>query len=306
MMSERMCLALVVSGSILIAMSFVLFASGGALAEDATGTWVSTVSGEGYVDETWPATFHYDAELTLRAGGSGSLWVQCSSVDINQLGWESALEAVGQVSTYDVDYTVLGSSVTLTVYDGMGGSYVLPVTISGNRLSGSGWYIDSYYVTNTWTMDLTRGSSSVSGLPDLGGLAGAAAVGGFLVGFGVSLLPAPRYMGGSIMPGPQTVLGTPYAPSQSVVINHQIGSMANQRGEVTRPLPDVPRMRMQFDPIQFPNVEMGKTTEVRPTDIHSTDVLSKRACPNCGSTLIVTAAGWSCPLCNRAPPGGVE
>jgi predicted RNA-binding Zn-ribbon protein involved in translation (DUF1610 family) len=91
-----------------------------------------------------------------------------------------------------------------------------------------------------------------------------------------------------------------------VVIDHKLSSMADQRGGVTRPIPDVPKMPMQFDPTQFQNVEMGRPTDVRPTDVHPTDVLSKRACPNCGSTLIVTAAGWSCPVCNRAPPGGVD
>lgn len=156
-------------------------------------------------------------------------------------------------------------------------------------------------------MDVTRGGGSTSfGFSGIAGIAGAAAISGFLVGFAVSLLPPPRYMGGSVMPPSQTTLGTPYAPSQSLVLNHKMSSMADQPGGVTRPLPDVPRMRMQFDPIQPPNVEMGKTTEVRPTDVHQTDVLSKRTCPNCGSTLMVTAAGWSCPSCNRAPPGGLD
>lgn len=305
-MSERASLALVIPGLTLIALSFLLIASGATRAEDATGTWTSTVSGEGYVDETWPATFHYDARLTL-AGGSGTFWVRCSSVDINQPGWESALDAVGQTSSYAITYTVMGSSVILRVPDGYGGTYNLAVSISGNRMTGSGSYVDIAYVTNSWTMDVTKGGGTSSlGVPGLAGIAGAAALGGFLVGFPVSLLPPPRFMGGSIMPVNQTALGTPYAPSQSVVLDHRISSMANQPGGVTRPLPDVPRMRMQFDPIQFPNVEMGRQTVVRPTEVHPTDVLSTRQCPGCGSTLIVTAAGWSCPFCNRAPPGGLS
>jgi hypothetical protein len=278
-----------------------------ARAESVTGTWTSTIPGEGYFDHTYPADYTYDAKLTLNAGGSGSLWLKCTDVVVNVPGWEAAQEMVGKSQTVSVDYVVLGSSVTITIHDNYGGSYVLPVTVSGSRLSGSGSYTDISYVTNSWQMDLTRGggSSTSLGIPGIAGLAGAFAIGGFLVGFGVSFLPPPRFMGGSIMPQSQTVLGTPYAPSQSVVLNHQLSSMANQQG-VTRPLPDVPRMRMQFDPIQFPNVEMGRTTDIRPTDVHPTDVLSKRTCPNCGSTLIVTAWGWSCPACNRAPRGGLD
>jgi hypothetical protein len=157
-------------------------------------------------------------------------------------------------------------------------------------------------------LDVTKsGGGSTAGAPNVGGLAGAAGIGGFLAGFGASILPPPRYMGGSIMRPSKSPLGTPYAPSQSVVLNHQISSMANQNNlGVTRPLPDVPRMQFGPVPIQFPNVQMGQPTVVQPTDIRQTDVLAKRFCPNCGSTLGYTAAGWGCPFCHRAPPGGLD
>jgi hypothetical protein len=306
-MSKSGCLGLMISGTVFILLSLMLVSSGGTRAVGVTGTYYSTTPGAGYSDHTYPADFTYDAKLTLNAGGSGSLWLKCTDVVINQPGWGSASDMLGESQTVGVDYTVLGSSVTITIHDNYGGNYVLPVTLSGDRLSGSGTYTDISYVSNSWHMDVTKGAGSATiGFAGIGGLAGAAAVGGFLVGFAVSLLPPPRYMGGSIMPDRKSPLGTPYAPSQSLVLNHQISSMANQPGGVTRPLPDVPRMRMQFDPIQFPNVEMGRTTDIRPTDVHPTDVLSKRSCPNCGSTLMVTAGGWSCPFCNRAPPGGLD
>jgi hypothetical protein len=296
------------SGTVFALLSLMLVSSGGSQAADVTGIYTSTISGEGYFDSTYPADFTYDAKLTLDPGGSGSLWLECTDVVVNVAGWEAALDAIGQSQTVDVDYTVLGSSVTLTIHDNYGGSYVLPVTLDGDRLSGSGQYTDISQVTNSWQMDVTRGGggSTSLGFSGIAGIAGAVAIGGFLVGFAVSSLPPPRYMGGSIMPPSQTTLGTPYAPSQSLVLDHRMSSMANQPGGVTRPLSDVPRMRMQFDPIQFQNVEMGKATDVRPTEVHRTDVLSKRTCPNCGSTLMVTAAGWSCPSCNRAPPGGLD
>jgi len=304
--SRNRCLALMIPGWILIALSLMLIASGFSQAESVEGTWTSTIPGRGYSDSTWPGDFTFDAKLTLRSLGGSSLWLKCTNVVVKQQGW-GVEGKLGMTQTVDVDYVVFGSSVTITIYDPYGGAYDLTVTVSGNRMTGSGSYEDIGGTINSWTMDLTKGGGSgTMSLPGIGGAAGAAALGGFLVGFPVSLLPPPRNMGGSIMPRNQTTLGTPYAPSQSVVINHQLSSMANQPGGVTRPYPDLPRMPMQFDPIQFPNVQMGRTTDVRPTDIHPTDVLSTRQCPGCGSTLIVTAGGWSCPFCNRAPPGGVR
>jgi len=297
-----------VSGTVLIALSFVLAVSGMSKAEAVAGTWTSTIAGQGYFDSTWPGDFTFDAKLTLDQYSGGSLWLKCTNVVVNQQGW-GVEGKLGMTQTVDVDYVVFGPSVTLTIKDPYGGEYDLAVTVSGNRMTGSGSYEDIGGTINSWTMDLTKsgGGSSSVGVPGIGAAAGAAAVGGFLVGFATSLLPPPRFMGGSIMPPSNSQLGTPYAPSQSLVLNHKISSMANQQpGGVTRPLPEVPRMRMQFDPIQFPNVQMGRTTDVRPTDVHSTDVLAKRSCPSCGSTLMVTAGGWSCPFCNRAPPGGLD
>ena len=301
-MSRGGRLALAIPGAALIILSFMVIASGGTRGESVTGTWTSTTPGQGYFDHTWPADFYCDAKLTLGSSGSGTLWTKITKVTINQPGWGDAQEGVGRTTTVDVDYSVVGSSVTLRVYGTDGGVYTYALQVSGGRLYGSGQYTDRSGTVNSWTMDLTRGSggTSVGALPNFAGIAGAASIGGFLAGFAVSLLPPPRFMGGSILPPSNTVLGTPYAPSQS------IGSMADQRGGVTRPLPDVPRMRMPLDPIQFPNVEMGRPTDIRPTDVHPTDVLSKRFCQFCGSPLIVTAGGWSCPSCNRAPPGGLD
>ena len=256
-----------------------------------------------------PRTSHTTRSSLSIAGGSGYLWLECTDVVVNVAGWEAAYDMLGQSQTFDdVGWTASGSSVTITIYTPDGGAYALPVTLDGDRLHGSGSYTDIYSVTNSWTLDVTKGGGGTTslGVPDIAGIAGAVAVGGFLVGFAVSLLPAPRNMGGSILPQNQTALGTPYAPSQSLVVNHELSSMADQRGGVTRPLPEYPRMPMGPGQIQFPNVEMGRTTDVRPTDIHQTDVLSKRGCPNCGATLIFTAAGWSCPVCGSAPPGGVD
>jgi hypothetical protein len=307
-MTYARSLGLMVSGGALLFMSIALMVSYGTSAEFVNGTWKSTTPNQGYTDSTWPGDYTFDAVLTLDGDGYGSFWLECTNVVVKQQGW-GVEGKLGMTQTVDVDYVVLGSSVTITIYDPYGGVYDLDVTVSGNRMTGSGTYEDIGGTFNSWTMDLTKsgGGTSSVGLGGLGAAAGGAALGGFLVGFGVSILPPPRFMGGSNLPLSNSPLGTPYAPSQSLVLNHQISSMANQPpGSVTRPLPDVPRMRMHLDPIQFPNVEMGKTTVVQPNEVRSTDVLSKRTCPNCGSTLMVTAGGWSCPFCNRAPPGGLD
>lgn len=298
-MSRGGRLAFVIPGMSLIVLSFMLIASGGTRADTVSGTWTSTTPGHGYFDHTWPADFYYDGKLTLDSG-TGSFKLTCTNVVINQPGWESALSGIGMITNVGVDYTVLGSSVSLRVHGTDGRFYTFALTVSGGRMTGSGQYTDTSGIVNSWTLDLTRGGggTSVGALPNLAAYAAPIAIGGFLVGFAVSLLPPPHYMGGSIMPPSKTTLGTPYAPSQS------IASFRDQTGGVTRPLPDVPRMRMQTD-IQFPNVVMGTPTEIKPTDIHPTDTLKKRFCQFCGSPLMVTAGGWSC-SCKRAPPGGLD
>ena len=305
--SKRVPIGLMIAGTTLMLLSLMIIVSTGTKAAGVAGTYTSTTPSQGYTDDTYPAKFIYDAKLTLNAGGSGSFWLKYTNVIVHQSGWVNPSDLIGRTNTVSVDYTVLGSSVTVTVHAGTF-SFDMRVTLSGNRLSGSGSYTDPSYATNSWTLDVTKsGGGSAAGTPNVGGLAGAAGIGGFLAGFGASILPPPRYMGGSIMRPSKSPLGTPYAPSQSVVLNHQISSMTNQNNlGVTRPLPDVPRMQFGPGPIQFPNVQMGQPTVVQPTDIRQTDVLAKRFCPNCGSTLGYTAAGWGCPFCHRAPPGGLD
>jgi len=314
-MSKHVRIGLIVSATALALMSVMLMASMGTRADLVTGTYNSTTPGQGYTDDTYPAKFIYDAKLTLNSGGSGSLWLKCTNVIVHQSGWVNPSDVIGKAQTVSIDYTVFGSSVTITIHDPYGGNYDLTVTSSGGRLSGSGQYTDISYVTNSWTMDVTKGggggggssSGSSIGAPNIAGVAGAAAVGGFLAGFAASILPAPRNFGGSIMPQSQSPLGTPYAPSRSVVINHQLSTMANQpQSGYTKPLPDVPRMQFGPGPIQFPNVEMGRPTDVQPTAMKPTDVLAMRFCPDCGTTLSNTAGGWSCPNCHKAPRGGLD
>ena len=305
--SKRVPLGLMIAGTTLMLLSLMIIVSTGTKAAGVPGIYTSTTPDQGYTDDTYPAKFIYDARLTLDASGTGSFWLEYTNVIVHQPGWVNPADLIGVEDSANVRYTVLGSTVTVTVLASTF-SFDMRLTLSGNRLTGSGSYADPSSTTNSWTLDVTKGGgsgASAAGVPAIGGLAAAAGIGGALAAFGASIFPPPRYMGGSIMRPPASPLGTPYAPSQSVVINHQLSSMANQ-GNVTRPLPDVPRMQFGPGPIQFPNVQMGQPTVVQPTHIRPTDVQAKRFCPNCGSTLSYTAAGWGCQRCHRAPPGGVD
>ncbi len=298
--TRRVCVGLMVAGLTLIFLSMALAISIGTRAGGIAGVYTSTTPGQGYTDDTYPAKFISDARLTLNVDGTGSLWISYTNVIVHKPGWVDPATLIGTSETVSVSYSVSGSSVTITIHAPGGGNYPLTVTWSGNRLYGSGQYTDLSNTINSWTMDVTMGGGTM-GLSGLGGLAGAVGLGGFLAGFGASMLPPPRYMGGSIIPPSKTTLGTPYSMTRS------IGSLANQTGtDVTKPLPDVPRMQFGSGPIQFPNVEMGQATDVQPTNIQPTDVLAKRFCPDCGAILTYTAAGWSCPICHRPPPGGLD
>jgi hypothetical protein len=217
-MSKGKYLALLIPGIALVVISLMLIASGGAKAAGVTGTWSTTPGSDGYFDDTWPADFHYDAELTLYSGGTGIFKTTCTSVTNVQSGWESAYSGVGKTTTVSVTYTTSGSSVTLVM-----AGYTFPVTVSGNRMTGSGSYVDPGYVTNSWTIDLTfgggggGGSASDFGLPDLSALAapaaGIAAAGG-IVGLAASLLPPPVSLNMPLQP-PGTTTGNHLVPADA-------------------------------------------------------------------------------------------
>ena len=305
-MSKGKCYGLMFAG-IAFLLGIVLAASGPADAAGVTGTYRSTNAGEGATDATGAADFIYDATLTLTLGGGGSLTLKCTDI-IEHIPGFADFSMIGKSQTESVQWTSSGSSVTVSV---AGTPLTFHLTLSGDRLTGTGSYVGGVSETNSWTMDVTKGGSGGGGGGGGGGVAGwgtfgyaaglasAFTIGGGLAALSASMLPPPRFMGGSILPANNTVLGTPYAPSQS------LGSLGNQ-GQVTRPIPDVPKMRFPVGPIEFPNVQMGQQTVVQPTEVRPTDVLSKRFCPNCGAQLTASAAGWGCPFCHRAPPGGLD
>jgi len=215
-------LALLIPGMALITISSMLFTSGSALA--LSGTWHSTTTGEGYVDSTYPASFHWDVTLTLDPDGTGVWSGTCSRVTDVKSGWEEAYNQVGKSDpNTQCSYTVSGSTVYLTK-----NGITISLTQNGNRLFGSGEYYDAGSGTVSWTMDVTGGSGGGGGggggggelgLPGLGSPATAAAVGGLsaaaaVAGIAASLLPPARSLRMPLQP-PGTTSGNHLVPQDA-------------------------------------------------------------------------------------------
>ena len=153
-------------------------------AQDASGTWISRVSGMGMVIGTHPGDCNYDVTLYLsqvgvNADGSfnytGTLKQTCISVDETE-GYEGWLsEKVGETQTNTVSGRELGTSFTLVVYD-LEGTFTYPLTVSGGTMTGSGTYSDpATQISYDYSFDLVGGSSDgetpetdadADGLPD--------------------------------------------------------------------------------------------------------------------------------------------
>jgi len=183
-------LALLIPGMVLIMLSLLVLASGGAKAQ-ATGDWSSNGSGEGFVLDCWASTFHYDVEMTLNSDHGGSITTICRSVTDVQPGWEEAYDNIGNSQTQGLTWSSSGSSVTFNV-----DAVSCEATVSGNSMTGSGSYYDpGSGITYYYDIALTReggggGGGGGGGDIDMGGLtvpAAGAAVAAGAIGVGASL-----------------------------------------------------------------------------------------------------------------------
>jgi hypothetical protein len=241
---------------------------GFARADDAGGTWVSRVSGEGYVDHTYPADFHWDVTMTLSQSGgsvSGQSNNKCSRVVVNQAGWGSAQSEVGKTDQQTVTGTVAGSTVTLHIH-----GYTFPLTLNGNTLKGNGQYTDAGYTVNTWTFDLVKGQLAGIDVSWFGATAVGIGLLGALLAILQGAIPGPRLirpiMGKGIQPLPP---GPPHLqPVPSFGAYHQVPADA---------LPQAP-------PGGYPaNYPYAPGTHATMT------------CPRCGMpTLSPFTDGWFC------------
>jgi hypothetical protein len=274
----------------------------GARAQAATGTWVSRITGEGAVDRTYPANFHYDAVLNLRGSGS-TLQLTCSDVDINVAGWEDAMQALNSYNSYEVGWTSTGSTITITIVDG---GYQLTFPLTATTISGTDWYTDVAYVTNTWTFDLVKRSGSAGvGDFDLGWLQTIAIIFG-IIGALLALLAA-----GLSMPLPDGLAPAGQWPGPVQQPPWQ-GPM--QQPQQQPPPPPPPPQRPQFRPTPWigaphlvPEGALPQFTRDQyppwydyPQGTHSTTT-----CQRCGArTLSPFNDGWFCT--NALCPGRIS
>ncbi len=273
-------LALFIPGMVVIMLSLLVLASGGAKAQ-ATGDWSSNGSGEGFVLDCWASTFHYDVEMTLNAGGGGSITTICRSVTDVQPGWEEAYNNVGISETQGVSWTSSGSSVTLT----LGGEVTCEATITGNSMTGSGSYYDpGSGITYYYDIDLTReggggGGGGGGGDIDMGGLtvpAAGAAVGAAAIGVGASLAGTGPV---SASWGPALVRPPPLPPPPPPLLNPS----------TTWNMP-VPQVDSNNGPHLVP-----ADAPVQPPPTPDPNSKSTYNCPYCGQlTLSPLSSGWRC------------
>lgn len=176
----------------LIATSFVI---DNAKADGASGTWEGTCT-----VETGAANFYYNAVLTLTGGSSvsGTLQLDCTSVNVKISGFEDSQNMVGTRTTDEVDGTMSGSTLTLYVYDSTG-TYTFYMTVSGGTMTGGGQYTGVAGETVIWSFNLRSGGGGGFGdffsLSDLSVFAtpsSAIALTGGVLGVAASFLPAPR------------------------------------------------------------------------------------------------------------------
>lgn len=251
-------------GLALSVLSILIIASGSARAETVTGTWTSTVAGEGAFLDCDISDAYYDVTLTLNSGGSGTWRETCTRVENILPGFEDeVLATVGVTHTYNVQYTVSGSSVTLVMG---GGTYDL--TVSSGRMTGSGSIL--YSQTGEvmyWTIDLKGGGLGLSSASaPIAGLAVAAAA----IGLGAAILPAPA----SATPGPLPLR----PPEQSIGLPTQRPGVTTGNHMVPRdaPMQELP----QYYPADYP-YPLGTNAAMR--------------CPYCGQqTLSPYVTGWFC------------
>ena len=154
-------------------MSFVAVSaivSTDASAAGVSGTWVSRVAGQGYVQSYLgpsgtTVTDYLDAKLELSGTGS--------SITGTMTGWNN-----GVPRSYAVDGSFDGTTFLMTAHFGWDGvnwlTPVFPLTVSGNEMSGSGSYLN-VGVTIHGTFDLKR-EGGFSGFEVAGGMAPAISV----------------------------------------------------------------------------------------------------------------------------------
>lgn len=129
-------------------------------ARDLTGTWKSSILGEGLVLEPKynpPHRFHYDVKLELAQTGNevtGSLWTMLWKVD--QLDpnnpypsfdyvWSPSYPVSGQISSSSIEFKVTIPDMTLT-FEGSFTTDLMSGQVKGYQPSLEMWYVGEFHL----------------------------------------------------------------------------------------------------------------------------------------------------------------
>ncbi len=284
--------------SVLVMGSMVLSAlaiSTNASAASVSGTWVSRVSGEGYV-QTYlgpggvTVTDHLDVELVLTQSG-------------NDVTGTLSTDEYGYVQTFEVDGYVNGDTFYMTAYYGWDGvNWLEPVytlEITGDEMYGTGQYLN-VGVMIYGTFDLKR-----DGFFAIGGI--APVVSALVIGMGVVSIVMVATSGRLPKPKgfqPQTTYvpspPSPYQPAPQWTTDSNTQPIT---GETGTPLGGAGLQYVTPPPVTRP----------APPKVHYTSVSQEPPrCPVHGDAALVPhfspndmndPGSWYCPKCKGYPWG---
>ena len=118
-------------------------------AQNVSGTWTSTIPGQGAVTDIGPYTIYDDVSLVLTQTGngvSGRITLTKDHVEKNDPGWPDYSEPMDTSETLDVTGTVNGNIFSLSIPAVSG--LTLVCTITNDRMQGSDSYLGATSETN--------------------------------------------------------------------------------------------------------------------------------------------------------------
>jgi hypothetical protein len=302
--------------------------------------WVSRVGGKGYITtdapERGPFTWTYDVDLQITSGSpvTGDLTMTCTDLIwrdsfSDPMGtWKKnypsyKASAVGQSSSYTVDGTRSGNSMTMTIYGSL--TITFNMKVDGTKMTGHGQWATGSGTTMKGDFDLVL-KGAIGGFGDLP-VSTLVPIGGIGIGVGGAVVSSlPVQTGGAGGAGAGGVSGGGGAGGGAGGGGGGIGGGVG--GGVPPPggrfypnrfSPETAASIQKYDPdaVWKSGVPISMTRNftswwnckpddwVFPTSIDnmprremtpgsSTDWISPPKCPCCNSPLDFTASGWVC------------
>lgn len=295
-MARVLALSILVMGTLVL--STALLAKN-ASADSVSGAWVSSVSGEGYVQQDVIYRWHYDVELKLTQSGSyvyGTIKMTIMKVDLKVSSYQPYPYTPNQAFSYQVDGDVTGSALAMTIH-GDGQDMTFNMQVSDGSMTGSGSY-NSAGATINGVFDLKK-SSGLLGFGSLSEMAPLVSASVIVISIVVlAIVSTPVKI--------PTVPGTEAVPSQLVYqpgIQGQTGSSPPGMPDGGTPVGGVG--------LHYPSPP-PEGTPLPPRDHYSRTSQDSPRCPIHGDVALVPhyfatdgsdAGSWFCPRCNSYPWG---